>query len=413
MADNVGIQLGADADVATDQVEGTGEHVQLFKLAVAADGSRTLVPADADGLLVNLGSNNDVVVSSSALPSGAATSAKQDTGNTSLASIDSKLDSPIAVEGPLTDTELRASAVPISAAALPLPSGAATGAKQDTGNTSLASIDGKITAVNTGAVVVSSSALPSGAATGAKQDTGNASLSSIDGKLTNPLPISGTVTANLAAGTNNIGDVDVLSLPAIPAGNNNIGDVDVASIAAGDNNIGNVDVVTLPAITFASPQAVTQSGTWNVGTVTTVTTVTTVAAVTSITNPVAVTNANLDVALSTLATASKQDLLLAELQLKANLDETQPVSGPLTDAELRASEVETSIKALVSDGRESYTSGELQSPSLTTDGRLRVATSESYANLEMFRDTDDLFFGVPVMAKSGVWVDMPNNPWGL
>lgn len=54
---------------------------------------------------------------------------------------------------------------PISAAALPLPSGAATSARQDTGNTSLASIDGKITAVNTGAVVVSSSALPSGAAT--------------------------------------------------------------------------------------------------------------------------------------------------------------------------------------------------------------------------------------------------------
>lgn len=44
-------------------------------------------------------------------------------------------------------------------------SGVATAAKQDTGNTSLASIDGKITACNTGAVVVSSSALPTGAAT--------------------------------------------------------------------------------------------------------------------------------------------------------------------------------------------------------------------------------------------------------
>jgi hypothetical protein len=52
-----------------------------------------------------------------------------------------------------------------------LPTGASTSAKQDTGNTSLASIDGKITAVNTGAVVVSSSALPSGASTSAKQDT--------------------------------------------------------------------------------------------------------------------------------------------------------------------------------------------------------------------------------------------------
>src|SRR3990170_4546229 len=50
---------------------------------------------------------------------------------------------------------------------------------------------------------------------------------------------------SIAAGNNNIGDVDVAS---IAAGNNNIGNVDVASIAAGDNNIGNVDVVTLPAL---------------------------------------------------------------------------------------------------------------------------------------------------------------------
>lgn len=68
----------------------------------------------------------------------------------------------------------------------------------------------------------------------------------------------GTVTAvtaisnALPAGTNNIGDVDVLSLPAIPAGNNNIGDVDIASIAAGDNNIGNVDVVTVPTDPFGA-----------------------------------------------------------------------------------------------------------------------------------------------------------------
>lgn len=58
--------------------------------------------------------------------------------------------------------------------------GDASAAKQDIGNASLSSIDGKITAVNTGAVVISSSALPSGAATSAKQDTGNTSLASID-----------------------------------------------------------------------------------------------------------------------------------------------------------------------------------------------------------------------------------------
>ena len=51
---------------------------------------------------------------------------------------------------------------PVSAASLPLPTNAATEA-------TLASIDGKITACDTGAVVVSSSALPTGAATAAKQ----------------------------------------------------------------------------------------------------------------------------------------------------------------------------------------------------------------------------------------------------
>jgi hypothetical protein len=50
------------------------------------------------------------------------------------------------------------------------------------------------------------------------------------------LTVDGTVTANLAAGTNNIGDVDVLS---IAAGDNNIGNVDLASaIPAGTNLIG-------------------------------------------------------------------------------------------------------------------------------------------------------------------------------
>jgi hypothetical protein len=43
-------------------------------------------------------------------------------------------------------------------------------------------------------------------------------------------------------------DVDVTRLPALAAGTNNIGDVDVLTIAAGDNNIGNVDIVTLPAL---------------------------------------------------------------------------------------------------------------------------------------------------------------------
>ena len=55
MADNVPITAGSGTDIATDQVTTTGEHVQLFKIAISADGDRTLVPATAaDGLLVDI-----------------------------------------------------------------------------------------------------------------------------------------------------------------------------------------------------------------------------------------------------------------------------------------------------------------------------------------------------------------------
>lgn len=66
-------------------------------------------------------------------------------------------------------------------------------------NTTLTSIDGKITAVNTGAVVVSSSALPTGASTSALQTTGNTSLSSIDGKLVLPATLNQKTMANSLA----------------------------------------------------------------------------------------------------------------------------------------------------------------------------------------------------------------------
>jgi hypothetical protein len=58
MADNVDITAGSGTTIATDDC--TTGQVQLVKLAYGADGDRTQVAADADGLLVNLGANNDV-----------------------------------------------------------------------------------------------------------------------------------------------------------------------------------------------------------------------------------------------------------------------------------------------------------------------------------------------------------------
>ena len=80
--------------------------------------------------------------------------------------------------------------------------------KNTTGNTSLASIDGKITAVNTGAVVVSSSALPSGASTAAKQPalgtagTPSADVITVQGKAAmTPILIDGSATTQPVSGT--------------------------------------------------------------------------------------------------------------------------------------------------------------------------------------------------------------------
>ncbi len=59
MADNLGYTEGSGKTVATDEVTTTGEHVQLMKLAISSDGSRTLIPADAtNGLLVELSNTN-------------------------------------------------------------------------------------------------------------------------------------------------------------------------------------------------------------------------------------------------------------------------------------------------------------------------------------------------------------------
>ena len=72
---------------------------------------------------------------------------------------------------------------------LPLPTGAATAANQQTN----ALTDAQLRATP---VPVSATIATTGLATQTGQNTGNASLSSIDSKLTNPLPVSGTVTAN-------------------------------------------------------------------------------------------------------------------------------------------------------------------------------------------------------------------------
>ena len=178
------------------------------------------------------------------------TSAKQDTGNTSLATIaavDFATETSLAAvlaklsADPATQTTLAAILAKIIAAP-------ATEAKQDTGNTSLATIAGVDFATQTtlAAILAKIIAAP---ATEAKQDSQVTLLTSIESYLNGLATAAETQPVSLA------------SVPALAAGNNNIGDVDVASIAAGDNNIGNVDIVTLPTVSSATVASVSSSAT--------------------------------------------------------------------------------------------------------------------------------------------------------
>lgn len=195
------------------------------------------------------------IVSSSALPTGAATAANQSTGNTSLSSIDTKLSSQAtaakqdiaqtaldaikaAIE--LLDNTVSGSELQVDIVSSALPSGAATSANQATANAALAAIQAAVEILDNAIsgsemqVDVVTSALPSGASTSAKQDTAQTALDAIKAAV--------ELLDNAISGS----ELQVDVVASLPAGNNNIGDVDIASIAAGDNNIGNVDVVTMP-----------------------------------------------------------------------------------------------------------------------------------------------------------------------
>lgn len=151
--------VGGEANIGADLIGGI--HYQRVKIILGADGVN-------DG---DLSAGNALPTSITSLPALA-------TGSNVIGAVTQSGSWTISGSVAVTGTFWQATQ-PVSAAALPLPSGASTSAAQTTGNTALSSIDGKITACNTGAVV-------------------------------------------LSAGTENIGDVDVLS---IAAGTNRLGAV--------------------------------------------------------------------------------------------------------------------------------------------------------------------------------------------
>lgn len=199
-----------------------------------------------------------------------ATATDQVTANTALAAIQAAVE---ALDNAISGNELQVDIVSSA-----LPTGAATAANQDTQITHLAAIEAAVEALD-------SSTLPTGAATAANQDTANTALAAIQAAVeagatettldavvtalgnlltelqaktepANTQTISGAVTlgAAIPAGDNNIGNVDIVTMPNVTIG---------AAIPAGTNNIGDVDVLTvaLPTTVYNGQTNVTTAGT--------------------------------------------------------------------------------------------------------------------------------------------------------
>jgi hypothetical protein len=163
-------------------------------------------------------------------------------------------------------------AATVSAASLPLPSGAST-------ETTLSALNAKVTAVNTGAVVVSSSALPSGAATSAKQPAlgvagtpstdvltvqGAVAMTAlkVDGSAVTQ-PVSGTVTVSQATATS-------LNATVVQPTAANLNATVVQNTAANLNatvvqsTAANLNATVVQSVAANLNATVSQAGTWNI-----------------------------------------------------------------------------------------------------------------------------------------------------
>jgi hypothetical protein len=134
----------------------------------------------------------------------------------------------------LTELQLKADLTetqPVSAASLPLPTGASTLGEQQTQTTALGSLltelQLKADLTETQPVSVASLPLPTGASTLAEQQTQTGHLASIAAEDF----ATETTLAALNAKVTAVNTGAVTISTALPAGNNNIGDVDVASCA--------------------------------------------------------------------------------------------------------------------------------------------------------------------------------------
>lgn len=127
-------------------------------------------------------------VQATSVPAGSATAANQVLEIAALNSIDSKLTTPVAVTGPLTDTQLRATPVPVSV------SGVATAALQTSGNAQLVTIASNQT---NGTQVTAVNNFPA-----TQPISGSVTVTQATGTNLHTVIDSGTTTVTQATGTN-------------------------------------------------------------------------------------------------------------------------------------------------------------------------------------------------------------------
>lgn len=146
---------------------------------------------------------------------------------------------------------------PVSLSTIPLATGAALASWQSSADTTLTSLNNKVTAVNTGAVVVSSSALPSGASTLAAQVSSDTTLTAISGKLPSNLTVTSTRLLVDPSGVTS--PVSVASLPLPSGAAQNAGLISMDATLTSLNS--KVTAVNTGAVIVASGSITANAGT--------------------------------------------------------------------------------------------------------------------------------------------------------
>lgn len=204
MADNLELNAGTGgATLAADDIAGI--HHQRVKIQHGADGSATDVSSasplpvgDAGGSLTVDGT---VAVSGTVTVDGSGVT--QPVSHAALTELAAAI-----------DTELQVDVV-----------GALPAGNNNIGDVDVASVPAPLSTTGGGTEAAALRVTIANDSTGVLSVDDNGGSLTVDGSV--------SLAAAIPAGTNNIGDVDVLTLPALPAGTNNIGDVDVLSMPTG------------------------------------------------------------------------------------------------------------------------------------------------------------------------------------